>query len=46
LNYRQNIVYWDRVEGATGAIDKLTLTDEVEVEGDEYDIGEDQSVFK
>ena len=30
----QDIVYWDRVEGATGAIDKLTLTDEVEVEGD------------
>lgn len=41
MNY-QNIVYWDRVEGATGAIDKLTLTDEVEVEGDEYDIGEDE----
>ncbi len=32
----QDIVYWDRVEGATGAIDKLTLTDEVEVEGDSY----------
>ena len=26
----QDIVYWDRVEGATGAIDKLTLTDEVQ----------------
>lgn len=43
MNY-QNIVYWDRVEGATGAIDKLTLTDEVEVEGDEYDIGEDEEM--
>lgn len=43
MNY-QNIVYWDRVEGATGAIDKLTLTDEVEVEGDAYDIGEDEGM--
>ncbi len=43
MNY-QNIVYWDRVEGATGAIDKLTLTDEVEVEGDAYDIGEDEGI--
>ena len=30
-----DIVYWDRVEGATGAIDKLTLTDEVEVEDED-----------
>lgn len=37
-----DIVYWDRVEGATGAIDKLALTDEVEVEGDDYDF-EDES---
>lgn len=38
----QDIVYWDRVEGATGAIDKLTLTDEVEVEGDDYDLGDEE----
>ena len=38
----QDIVYWDRVEGATGAIDKLTLTDEVEVAGDTYDLDEDE----
>lgn len=38
----QDIVYWDRVEGATGAIDKLTLTDDVEVEGDAYDLGDDE----
>lgn len=38
----QDIVYWDRVEGATGAVDKLTLTDEVEVEGDAYDLGDDE----
>lgn len=38
----QDIVYWDRVEGATGAIDKLTLTDDVEVEGDAYDLGDEE----
>lgn len=38
----QDIVYWDRVEGATGAIDKLQVTDEVEVEGDAYDLGDDE----
>ena len=38
----QDIVYWDRVEGATGAIDKLTLTDEVKVEGDSYDLDDEE----
>ncbi|MCF0217582.1 MAG: ATP-dependent Clp protease ATP-binding subunit [Malacoplasma sp.] len=38
----QDIVYWDRVEGASGAIDKLTLTDEVEVEGEAYDFEEEK----
>ena len=38
----QDIVYWDRVEGATGAVDKLTLTDEVEVEGDAYDFDDEE----
>ena len=42
----QDIVYWDRVEGATGAIDKLTLTDEVEVEGDAYDLGDEEETPK
>lgn len=42
----QDIVYWDRVEGATGAIDKLTLTDEVEVEGDSYDLDEEEETPK
>lgn len=37
----EDIVYWDRVEGATGAIDRLTLTDDVEVEGDSYDLDDD-----
>lgn len=38
----QDIVYWDRVEGATGAVDKLTLTDEVEVEGDSYNLDDEE----
>lgn len=38
----QDIVYWDRVEGATGAVNKLTLTDEVEVEGDSYDLDDEE----
>ena len=42
----QDIVYWYRVEGATGAIDKLTLTDEVEVEGDAYDLGDEEETPK
>ncbi len=42
MDYK-DIVYWDRVEGATGAIDKLTLTDEADVEGDDYNLGEEES---
>ena len=38
----QDIVYWDRVEGATGAVDKLTVTDEVEVKGDSYDLDDEE----
>ena len=42
----QDIVYWDRVEGATGAIEKLTLTDEVKVEGDSYYLDDEQGAPK
>lgn len=42
MNYK-DIVYWDRVEGAMGAIDKLTLTDEANVEGDDYNLGEEEN---
>ncbi|HIU70644.1 MAG TPA: ATP-dependent Clp protease ATP-binding subunit, partial [Candidatus Enterosoma merdigallinarum] len=38
----QDIVYWDRVEGATGSVNDLTLTDEVNVSGDSYDLGGDE----
>ena len=37
----KDIVYWDRVEGATGALDRLQITDAVEVKGDAYDLGDD-----
>ena len=39
----QDIIYWDRVEGATGAIDKLQVIDEVEVEGDNYDFDDEET---
>ena len=39
----EDIVYWDRVEGATGAVDKLQLVDEVEVEGDSYDLDDEET---
>lgn len=41
MNYN-DIVYWDRVEGATGAVDKLKLTDDVEVAGDTYDLEDEE----
>ena len=37
----QDIVYWDRVEGASGALDRLQITDNVEVKGDAYDLDDD-----
>ena len=41
MDYK-DIVYWDRVEGVTGSINDLTLTDEVNVSGDSYDLGDDE----
>ena len=38
----QDIIYWDRVEGATGAVNDLTLTDEVSVSGDTYDFDDEE----
>lgn len=43
MNY-ENIIYWDRVEGATGSVDKLKLVDDVEVEGDDYSLDDDETV--
>ena len=36
-----DVIYWDRVEGATGALDRLQITDSVNVQGDAYDLGDD-----
>ena len=37
----EDVIYWDRVEGATGAVRSLDTGTEVEVEGDAYDLGEE-----
>ncbi len=42
----QDIVYWDRVEGASGAIDKLQLADNTNVKGDTYELDDDEDYIK
>ncbi len=42
----QDIVYWDRVEGATGAIDKLHVVDNANVAGDVYELEDDEGNIK
>ena len=41
-----DVLYWDRVDGIDGDINHLKLTDDVEVEGDSYDIGDDPKTEK
>ena len=31
-----DVLYWDRIDGLDGDVSRLTLVDEVEVEGDTY----------
>lgn len=38
----EDIIYWDRVEGATGNLGALEIVDKKEVKGDDYDLGEDE----
>lgn len=38
----QDVIYWDRVEGATGNTQNLITTDDVEVEGDAYDFEDEE----
>ena len=35
MNY-DDVLYWDRVDGLDGDVSRLTVTDEVEVEGEAY----------
>lgn len=42
LNY-QNVVFWDRIHGASGNTEYLNLIDETELEGDVYDDEEDDA---
>ena len=39
----QDIIYWDRVEGANGSVENLTLVDEVEIEGDSYSLDDENA---
>ena len=42
----QDIVYWDRVEGAIGQVDNLKIIDEVEVEGSAYELDDEEENTK
>ena len=42
LNY-QNVVFWDRIHGASGNTEHLNLIDETELEGDVYNDEEDDT---
>ena len=37
-----DVLYWDRVEGLDGDVSRLDLTDQVTIEGDEYDFEDDE----
>jgi energy-coupling factor transporter ATP-binding protein EcfA2 len=37
----ENIVYWDRIDGADGDLDSLKIVDDVEVSGDDYSLDDD-----
>lgn len=37
MNY-DDVLYWDRVDGVDGDVSRLTVTDEVEVEGEAYSL--------
>lgn len=37
-----DVLYWDRIDGIDGDVSKLTIIDEVAVEGDEYSFDDDE----
>jgi energy-coupling factor transporter ATP-binding protein EcfA2 len=37
----ENIVYWDRIDGADGDLDSLKIVDDVEISGDDYSLDDD-----
>ena len=41
-----DVLYWDRIDGVDGDISRLSVIDEVEVEGDAYDFDDDDEGFK
>jgi DNA polymerase III delta prime subunit len=43
MKYDQ-VIYWDRIEGIDGDMSRLNVVDDVEVEGDSYDLDDDEDV--
>ena len=37
-----DVLYWDRIDGVDGDVSKLSVIDEVEVEGDAYSFDDDE----
>lgn len=41
-----DVLYWDRVDGVDGDVSKLTITDEVEIKGEEYPFDDEEEEKK
>ena len=37
-----DVLYWDRIDGVDGDVSKLSVIDEVEIEGDAYSFDDDE----
>lgn len=38
-----NVIYWDRIDGVDGDLTSLAVIDDIEVDGEEYDLGDDEN---
>ena len=38
-------MYWDRIDGVDGDVSRLSVIDEVEVEGDTYSFDDEEETF-
>lgn len=41
-----DVLYWDRVDGVDGDVSRLTITDEVEIKGEEYSFDDEEEEKK
>lgn len=41
MNY-DDVLYWDRIDGVDGDVTRLDVIDDVEIEGDSYDLDDDE----